>query len=159
MAVEGAKQMAKQDQELVGYYLKDVTFSHPIPINLGDRMTEAQLYMRTNRDMVVKDSTSSEFRICVLQDVDWVETCHGTVEVQYKTLPNEVDGVQEQLRMLYHYRRCLDNALNTCKHTINTEYMYQHFRTIGLDYGSSFQALTALAWDGNSTVVGNIKTF
>lgn len=158
MAIEGAKQMTQSNRPIVGYHLKDATFSHAISINTSGRNTEARLSMRPMRNSE-REFTTYEYRICVLENVDWIETCHGTIQVQYQRLQAEVVQGREQVESLKEYRRRLEDAALTCKQTVKKSRMYKHFHAIGLDYGPTFQALDGLAWDGHNVAIGEIKTF
>lgn len=159
MAIEGAKQMADRDQKINGYRLKDLTFSHSITINTTNSNTEAQLYMCPIRSITDKESTSSEFRICLLEHEKWVETCKGSIRIEYKFALNNVDGKQEKEAKSRQFKKRYDDALRVCDKPIKSENMYQIFGMIGLNYGPAFKRLRELAWDGADTAVGEISTY
>lgn len=158
MAIEGAKQTALTDRHIIGYRLRDVTFSHPIVIHTSGHKTQTQLYMRPIVNVHDKELNSSEFRICVFENAEWVETCRGKIQVQYETAPNEVEGRDEKEERSEHYKRRYDNAVRACGQSIKSELFYQSCEAIGLGYGKVFQGLTGLAWDGANTAIGTVKT-
>lgn len=158
MAIEEAKQMTQFSRHIVEYHLKDVTFSHAISINNGGRKTEARLSMRSIRNSE-RELTIYEYRICVLENVDWMKTCHEVIQVQYQSLQAGFVQDREQVESLKKYRRRLEDAALTCKQTVKKSRMYKHFRAIELDYGPTFQALDELTWDGHNVAIDEIKTF
>ena len=160
MALEGAKQMARPDREILGYRLKDVFFSHAISIDLDERRTEAQLYIRSKAGSAESHATSSDFRICVLQDGNWIETSRGTIQVQYGAdNQTEIGPGQEQSWQSRAYGGSFGAHSQACNQKVGTERMYENLRLSGLEYGPAFQALDNLAWDGGNLAVGEIKTY
>ena len=158
MAIEAAKQMAVTDRHIVGYRLIDVTISHPIVIHTGGYKTQTQLYMRPIGNAYEKESNSAEYRICVLENAEWVETCRGKIQVQYETAPNEVEGRDEKKERSEHYKQRYENAVHACGQPINSEVFYRSCEAIGLGYGKIFQGLKGLAWDGANTAIGTVDT-
>ena len=158
MAIEGAKQIALTDRHIVGYRLRDATFSHPIVVRTSGHKTQAQLYMRPILNVFEKLSTSSEYRICVFENAEWVEACRGKIQVQYETPPNEVEQRDEKEERSEHFRRQYDNAVHACDHSIKSELFYQHCEAMELGYGKIFQGLKGLAWDEANVAIGTVTT-
>lgn len=158
MAIEGAKQIALIDRHIVGYRLRDATFSHPIVVHTSGQKTQTQLYMRPVLNVFEKESTSSEYRICVFENSEWVETCRGKIQVQYETAPNEVEGRDEKEERSEHCKRQYDNAVHACDQPIKSELFYQNCEAMGLGYGKIFQGLKGLAWDGANAAIGTVNT-
>lgn len=158
MAIEGAKQMAFTDRNILGYRLRDVTFLHPIVIHTSGHKTQAQLYMRPVVNVHEKESNSSEYRICVLENAEWVETCRGKIQVQYETAPNQIEMRDEKKERSEHFKRQYDDAVHKCGRPINSELFYQRCDAIGLGYGKVFQGLQEIAWDGANTAIAMVNT-
>lgn len=158
MVIEGAKQIAQYGRIIVGYRLKETSFSHPIFLNTTSNNPEAQLYMRPNPQINESFSTS-EFRICVTEDGDWIESCRGSICVDYESIVNEVSGKRDNTKMSEHYRQTYERAVRICDKPVDSQRMYQHFEEIGLNYGPAFRRLENLAWDGASTAIGQISTY
>ena len=159
MALEGARQMAQKDRSVRGYLLKDATFSNPISVSSNGRRVETQLYIRPIRNIFEKESTSSEFRICVYEDDRWTEACRGTIQIQYENAQTMVDGGREEEEKSRLFKQRYNDAARTCDRIVGTKHMYQHFQNIGLTYGPAFQALQNLAWNGGDEAIGEIGTF
>lgn len=158
MAIEGAKQLADPNRTIEGYHIKDATFSHPIVISAAER-TEVQLFMRPVQSTSKNDLASFEYRICIRSGDEWQENCRGLIHVQYETSRSNLDSQENDTRRVQYYRDQYVEAVNSCSYSVEPERMYQQFDSNGLSYGSAFQAMSSLAWDGKLKAVVKLKTF
>ena len=158
MAIEGAKQVAEPGRTISGYQVKDAIFSHPISMSAMERV-EVQLFLRPIHNSSEKDSSTSDYRICIRKGDEWQENCRGTIQVQYETARGELDSFEKDDLRAQYYRTRYEEAVASCTQPVKTEQMYQHFVSNGLTYGPAFQALDELAWDGNHNAIGKLKTF
>ena len=109
MAIEGVRQLAIEGRLIKGYRIKEATFHKALNISNPQESTETQLYIRSSKDVSSKDSSPSDFRICVYENGEWAEICRGTIQVEYEDSETEVDRGTETARMsLYHKRRFED---------------------------------------------------
>ncbi|TVY80408.1 Highly reducing polyketide synthase azaB [Lachnellula suecica] len=159
MAVEAAKQMAIRDRPIAGFRLRDTTFSNPIIIRTQEPRTEVQLYLRCNQDKYDKEASTSEFRLCVYENENWKEVCKGTIRVEYEQENTEVDHGHEKEQEIKQLVEEYEKAVRSCDRSVAKERMYHTLTEVGLAYGSSFQGLQNLSWDGDRLAVGEIKSF
>lgn len=103
--------------------------------------------------------STSEFRICILEGEEWIETCRGSIRVEYETAENEVSGRRDKEDWSQQYRQRYESAIRTCDKPVKSGRMYQKFEEIGLKYGPTFQRLENLVWDGANTAIGQISTY
>ena len=111
MAIEGARQLALEDQLIKGYRIKEATFHKALNISNRQEGTETQLYIRTSKDVSSKDSAPSDFRICVHEDSEWAEICRGMIQVEYEDSETEVDRGTETARMSLYYKQRFEDAV------------------------------------------------
>ena len=156
MAVEGAKQLADPDRPIHGFEVKDATFSNPIPVGLSDA-SEVHLFMRSLSSG--KGSDGHEYRICTRKGDEWQESSRGEIQVEYARLDNDVTNFQSDDKNSLGLQQQYAQAFKICSRSVETEKMYQRFRSDGLDYGPSFQTLDEMAWDGGGCSIGTIKAF
>lgn len=156
MAIEGAKQLADLGRTIHGFQVKDATFSSPIPVGLSDA-SEVHLFMRSVSSR--KSSDAHEYRICTRRGDEWQENSRGEIQVEYARPDNEVTSFESDVKQFSGMQQKYAQALEACSRSVETEKMYQRFRSDGLDYGPSFQTLDEMAWDGGGCSVGTIKPF
>ncbi|TRX97451.1 hypothetical protein FHL15_001729 [Xylaria flabelliformis] len=154
MVVEALKQLSDTSRSISGYRFTDAVFSAPIVIREGDR-TEVQLHMRRDQSFTSKDLNTYEFRVYAYIDKDWVQNCHGSVQINYDS--EREASVREKETLMY--RQKYEAAVKACTQKVLKEDMYENFKGNGLTYGPAFQALHNLAWDGKNRAVGNIQCF
>ncbi|KAI1745439.1 BcPKS1, polyketide synthase [Xylaria scruposa] len=154
MVVEALKQLSDASRSISGYRFTDAVFSAPIVIREGER-TEVQLHMRRDQSFTSKDFNTYEFRVYAYIDKDWVQNCHGSVQINYDSEREALVRKKETLM----YRQKYEAALRSCTQKVSKEDMYDNFKGNGLTYGPAFQALHNLAWDGKNRAVGNIQCF
>ncbi|KAL8786450.1 MAG: hypothetical protein Q9213_002766 [Squamulea squamosa] len=158
MAIESAKQIADPERAIVGYSIKDATFSRPIGID-EIRRTEVQLFMRPTKSSANRNFTPSEYRIYVREGSEWQETCRGLIQVHYETSKNELDTDYKLAQRSRYYQDKFEEARIACSQHVETEQMYEQFKKNGLNYGPAFRALDCLAWDGSSGSMGILRPF
>ena len=158
MAVEAAKQIAQPGRPIVGYSIKDATFSRPITVDEAVR-TEVQLFLRPIKTLSDRNNTSYDYRICIREGNEWQETCRGMIQIHYETSKNELDSDERYTQRQRYYQEKYDRAEASCGRKVETKSMYEHFLQNGLSYGPAFRALDNLAWDGANGSLGKIRTF
>lgn len=163
MAVEGVRQMADPNRRITGYFIKDATFQKPIAIPTSPNGIETQVYIRPRNDVSDKDSSWSDFRLCVYEeDGSWSETCQATIKVEYESDENatEVDGGKESAEKLRRYKQRYEERSKACTRPINSADMYRHLeQSIGVSYGPDFQVLQNLACNDDGEAIAEIKLF
>ena len=158
MAIEGAKQLADSQRKIHAFQVKDAMFSNPIPVGPSDA-SEVHLFMRSLSNSDFKTSDGYDYRVCTHSGEEWQENSRGEIHVEYARLENEVSQNLNYEEHPSALQQDYSQAIKACSRHIETEKMYHHFQSDGLDYGPSFQTLEDVAWDGESCSIGTIKTF
>jgi acyl transferase domain-containing protein len=83
MAIEAAAQYAQDfdERQPAGFRLRDVAFLKSLNITLSPVGVETQISLRPLRDAADRSVGWSEFKVCVYENDEWAETCHGQVIV------------------------------------------------------------------------------
>lgn len=137
MAMEAARTV-NSHQEILGYQLKNITFSTALDISAGELETQIALYPQMQASGS-KDS-SFEFVISSYSAGQWSENCRGMITVQVKddSSLEESDVYTENLR--------LKNA-----RTILSKPFYDFLLDCGYGYGPSFQRIQDIQYSPNSS--------
>lgn len=158
MAIEGVRQLADQSRLITGYCIKDATFQKPLVISQNQNGVEVQLYLRCVQRSSEKDSTWSDFRLCVCEDGHWAENCRGKVQVEYENVQVEFKEDNSAAESQRHYRNLYDSAIEACDRVIDRKLMYKHLQNMGMNYGPAFQCLDHLACNDKGEAVAEILT-
>jgi hypothetical protein len=93
--------------------------------------------------MVCLFLTWSSFRLCAYDEFseEWSEICRGLVAVKYQDQMDskETEKIALENACLYEDRR------RQCSNLANSESIYKHFSTCGLNFGPSFRSLRIYA--------------
>ena len=158
MGIEAVSQVA-ENRRILGYEIKDVTFSTPVNISPNSEGLETQLYLRPLRDASDKDNAWSEFRLCVYDDVDWAEACRGTIRVDYEGSQTEVDGGKAATEELRNLRQVHADAARSCTNVVEPTQFYERLQACGYQYGLSFQSLEQLHFNDEGEAMAEVKLF
>lgn len=158
MAVEAARQLS-DNQIILGYEIKDVTFNAPINLSLYPNGVETQFYVRPLRSAADKSNNWSEFRLYVCEAGKWAETCRGAIQVEYERCATEVDEGQEAAWIFEHHKKLYKAAVRDCTKVANTRYLYHRLKEFGFDYGSAFQPLRNIRYNDNHEATANLMLF
>jgi acyl transferase domain-containing protein/NADPH:quinone reductase-like Zn-dependent oxidoreductase/SAM-dependent methyltransferase len=159
MALEGARQLADTDRHLTGYRIKDATFQRALSIPTDQDGVESQISMRPLQDAFDKQNANYDFWICSMEGGNWVENCRGTIQLEYKDDETEVDRGRESAACLQHYKQLYEARAKSCYRAVDSQVVYDHFRTIGLDFGPDFRTLQGVTCSEDGEVVAEINTF
>ena len=159
MALEGARQLIDASRSIRGYCIKDATFQRALNIPSTQEGVESQVYMRPLQDATDKDSPKYDFRICTLEDDTWGENCRGIIQVEYVDDETEVDGGFENSARLLHCKELYETRVQQCQRQVDPTVVYDHFRSIGLEFGPAFQTLRNVSCNDDGDVVAEIGAF
>ncbi len=158
MALEAMKQMVDDSHTIAGYTIEDVTFDKPLTVASDSKGTETQIYLRPVGGSYNKERCS-EFSICINNGDRWDETCRGTIKVEFESPITEVDAGKESQARLCHYRQIFEEGVHRCERAVDSEYMYEYMKSIGLDYGFSFRALQQLHYSEHGIAHGRVQVY
>ncbi|MCJ1384592.1 hypothetical protein MMC17_007710 [Xylographa soralifera] len=159
MAIEAARQMS-DGHSIIEYEIKDATFQAPINLSLNPDGLETHFCLRPLRDGLDKDNPCKEFRLYVLENGQWTETCKGTTQVQYEVnLTTEVDGGLEVEMTLGKFRDLHTKAASSCTKVADPRYVYHRLKEIGLGYGPAFQPLKDLRYNDFNEATAELLLF
>jgi hypothetical protein len=158
MALEAAKQMADEHRTVVSFTITDTVIRAPIPIPSSAEGIETELYLRTDEG-TGKDSSRFKFKLCANMSGDWIESCRGTVQVDYESRPDEIDCGKQSDAMLSYYRRMFNKERRLCDKSLSAENAYAYMESIGLCYGQDFQVLDQISYSHHGTSIGRVRVF
>lgn len=151
MVLEGARQLAKSTQNLLGYELLNMKLEKAMTIPDTAYGLEVSLNIRNDPDSTDDDSKvgSKSFVIYSrLQGRPWDRHASGQLHFHYK-----VGNWQAAFRR--HEGR--HNAMSeTCKESMIPRQLYEHLDSIGMNYGPLFQNIVEVR-KGDSHCVSRVK--
>ncbi|KAI0119053.1 hypothetical protein F4814DRAFT_458445 [Daldinia grandis] len=157
MAIEAVEQMRPKHRKATGYYIKEAEFLSPVILKAAtDDSIEIVLQLRPIRNTHEKDSAWSEITIYSNTDNEWVECFRTKIETQYQVPTSEVDGGTEDRLAATQLLRDYGLAIESCTRRIDTRAFYMHFKRSAINYGSSFQLLDDICWDGAEIAVAKL---
>ena len=159
MALEGARQLGDASRSIRGYRIKDATFQRALNVLATQDGVESQVCMRPLQDATDKDSPKYDFRICTLEDDTWGENCRGTIQIEYVDDDTEIDGGFENSARLLHYKELYETRVQQCQRSVDSQIVYEHFRSIGLEFGPAFQTLRNVSCNDDGDVTAEIGAF
>lgn len=157
MAIEAAHQLADCSRPIAGFNIKNATFLVALTIPQRPEGIETEFYMSPLRDVGGKDSSWFQFKLCTLDDGQWSENCHGSIQILYKKVLTEVDNCQEA-RKSYNIQR-MESGVRNCAKSVETAYMYQRLHECGYSYGPTFSPVDNISCSGFGEATGDVKTF
>ncbi|KAF7879091.1 hypothetical protein EAF04_000291 [Stromatinia cepivora] len=158
MAIEAAKQMA-EDRTIVGYEVKDVTFHTALNLTSKSDGLETQFHLRPLRDSSDKDNQWSEFRLCIQEGDEWVETSRGTIQTIYESEETVIDCGREAREELASIRSLHHQGIMSCYQTVPSEIMYQGLDNLGYQYGPCFRPISKLQYSEKEEAMAEINLF
>ena len=157
MAIEAARGMAGPQRAVTGHRIRGATFSAPITAS-GTEKTQIQLYMRPDLHLSKQSLSSFDYCMYTLDKEKWVENCRGAIQIEYGMHEREVGARGDHAAKSYHQQR-YEDAVRACNQKVGTKNMYDAFQENGMVYGTAFQAMDKLSWDGKACAVGELKCF
>ena len=159
MAIEAAKQMSKTktDRSIRRYMMKDVTFQKSLSILPESDGVEVEFYLRPVGSASDREVSWSEFRLYAFENEDCVETCRGSIRLEYEEEATEVDGGLESAEEINFHKRMLHDAKASCTKPGNTRHLYEMFEKCGLGFGPTFQTLQSGSYNDDGEAIAHIS--
>jgi NADPH:quinone reductase-like Zn-dependent oxidoreductase/acyl transferase domain-containing protein len=150
MAIEAAAQLARDsdDRNPTGFHLKDVTFPNSLNISSQPEGVETEIHLRTLKDAADRQVTWCEFRLCLLKNGEWNDTCRGQILVEYEDPANEVDNGKELHERVKYYGGVHQSAMRECNKPSDPKKVYQSLERYGLSTGPTFRVLQDICYSG-----------
>ncbi|CAG8957353.1 hypothetical protein HYFRA_00010779 [Hymenoscyphus fraxineus] len=157
MAIEAAKQLSG-NVNVARYELKDITFPSALQISSVSTGVETQFFLRPLRNSQDKDNSWAAFRLFVLQNDTWTETCRGTIQSvldehgnqsPWTKLPDDISNKRQ-----FH-----EDTVESCSEEISSEKLYQSLERSGLQYGPTFQSMRQIRYGTRGEAAAVVKTF
>lgn len=159
MAIEGARQLADANEEVLGYELRDVSITTALRVPDDDKGVEVMVQFHPRRTGTKAAPSASLYEFAVsswsADSKQWTAHCRGLVSVTYKSSLSSV-AMQEELSL--ENQRCRDafaEAREKCQKPARS-FLYDTVETIGMHYGKTFRNMTEL-YAGESASYGVIS--
>jgi NADPH:quinone reductase-like Zn-dependent oxidoreductase len=164
MAIEGCKQLAERSnpgKAIKGFRFREVSFHSALQVPDNAMGVESHLYLRPVKQAALESKASAwrEFQVCTAQDDDeWREHCCGQVLIEYDESATAVDGGREDQVRLEYCRSRIQDAREKCKSQVDPDAVYDAWRSVGLDFGPTFQTVAEAFVDfDNGVTVATVK--
>lgn len=159
MAIEAQLQLADQGRAIKGFRIKDACFHNALTVPMTAEGIETHFYVRPYKDSLSSTAASwNEFRLCSYDKNEWREHCRGLISLEYDTSVTPVDDGLESSKLIEACQRRFTNAQESCKTSIDSKQLYEHFSTVGLDFGPFFQCLQDVPYSHSGEALALLKT-
>lgn len=157
MALEGARQIADPEREIVGYRFKDVVVKNAIVLRTSDAKVETELELSPNGERSGDFLLWSTFRLFVYESDSSSEACAGLIAVEYAQSRNdEVSNEKQRNARLSALAAKHKLAREECIAGISETEIYETLTQVGLEYGPTFQTLKGIKCDNSGGASASI---
>lgn len=158
MAIEGAKQISDGTRMIKGYKIKDAFFEAPLNTTHSSEGVETQLSLRSNKSATQQGETWSNFRVCTFVDGEWLENCHGCIQVEYWQETLEINDVDETKAEKLKLRNKFRDASESYR-SVDTSFLYKRMDDCGFNYGPAFRPLQQIACSDDLEAIAEVRQF
>lgn len=156
MALEAVKQMANPHKRILGYYIKEASFTSPIIIH-RDQTTEVTTALRPLTQAYEKSSQRFQVQLLAYIDTFWSECFSATIHIQYEEPDTEVDRGQEAKHEAQRHTQRYIQANDDSTRRIDKRRFYQWLDEQGLKYGKQFSLAEDVHWDGHAQTTAKVN--
>lgn len=157
LALEAAHQMTPPDTDILGYRIKEATFSHPIVIPASDdEQAEVETTYRLVWSPQGSNSSWSEVRIHVRSGGSVQEACRVILKVEVQQPRIGLDDGSEVVAYIEHLRMRHSDLVSSCDKPLDAMAIYRTYGKMGLQYGPIFRGIHHPFWNGTDTCSAEI---
>jgi len=155
MAIEASRQLSDPTRKITGYQIREVALHQALAVPETKNGVEIMLYMRPHGDNSYGGSNQwSEFHVCSYsEEYEWREHCRGLIAVEYESQAADSLGkeneAEEEARGI---RERMKGAEARCSKELGRKQMYDHYESIGMQYGPTFQSITSIKYTANEAI-------
>lgn len=145
MVLEGAKQLADEQSNLIGYHISNMRIEKPMLIPATEHGLEMALNIKLHAESLADGrlAGSHEFAIYSKQfDAPWERNATGNLQFQYDDSEPLVSCDSTELQR--------QTRRQTRFASVNPRQLYELLETVGMNYGPLFQNITELSQGGDS---------
>ena len=149
--------MADKARSIKGFKITNISFLMPLSVALDPVGVETMFYLRPVREALEGNNTSMDFKVCLHQRDEWIESCRGTIKVIYQEHPGEIDEGNEAAEEIHHYRQIDEGAAQLCTQSIDARALYEGWQKFGYEYGPTFQLLRTVRFNDEGMAAAEVK--
>ncbi|KAJ5287311.1 polyketide synthase [Penicillium angulare] len=141
LAMEAARQIVPSNDNINGYFVKEIDFLSPIIIaETWEERTETQVCLR---QIDKRTANMPEFDIAIFSYYrgKWTKCCKAIIQV-------EINGQNSRLQTESNVSDEFKEAKKLCTRPLESYVVYNDATRYGLQYGEMFQQLQDMSWDG-----------
>ena len=156
MVIEACRQLVDVSRSVNGFRIRNVRIPKALNVAMDAIGTETELYMRSLRTVSTKDTQPFDFRLCALAGEEWLEVLNGSVLIEFAKEEVEVDHGKECALQTIAYKAQFDTIRSRCKKSTRANAYYEAIKSLGFDFGPSFQTLDKIEYNEDGAVVARI---
>lgn len=156
MAIKAANQVSDQKSTVLGFNIKDVSFSHALAIPKTTDGIETNLILRQMQDPTDSRLPWSEFHLCSHANHGWQENCHGFIEIKYEA---EVNDVQDRDYTVEKFVKRDDAISHECTEDFHHREIYDILKQGGFEFGDSFRSVRSGRYSTRHKARSSVKVF
>ncbi|KAH8806011.1 fatty acid synthase S-acetyltransferase [Xylogone sp. PMI_703] len=159
MAIEASRQLADPSRTISGFQLREIALHQALAVPENKDGVETMLYMRPHGDNSFGGSALwYEFHVCSYsEEYDWREHCRGLIATEYETQATDSLGKESEAEIEARgIQELMKEAEGRCRKELGRKQMYDHYESIGMQYGPTFQSIYNIKYTANEAL-GTIK--
>ena len=157
MAIEAADQAADPSRIVTGFNIRNAEFLQALSIPSTPEGIETEFYLRPLRMHTSgKDENWFSFRLCSDMNDQWVENCHGSIQIVYEGASDI--SPQDTVRRAWQWNKFSD-GVQMCIIFVIEEHVYKVLRNCGFDYGPAFSPLSNISVGEGGRASAEVRTF
>lgn len=143
MAIEAMRQLVEPEKVLRGFHFKQVIFQVALKIPTDTDGVETHLNVRPYLESPSSKSYGwREFQLSSIHDEEWREHCRGLVQADYATSLDAIDNERDHRLLMEMAVEAISEARQSYRTRVDPAQSYELLRTLGFDFGETFQTLT-----------------
>ena len=151
--------MAKPGCSVRGYCLRDITFHTALKTSLGPEGTETQFYLRPRVSADERDNAWFDFRLCTIEEGEWVENSRGQICAEYEGNPSIVDAGREAKEEAITIQETLQTTIERCTLRTEATQFYANLNSWGFGLGKPFQRLRDISYNHEGSAKATVDLY
>ena len=149
MAIEAARQLVSNDDQVSSYRLKDVFFPKTISLDNPDSMAEISIVLRPQAGATNLVRRRFEFQIFHLRNEESVEVCRGNFHAESRSedVPPVARLTAGDSSWSTQWREKHGSIATRCDQQVHHDQFYENMYDMGFQYSPTFQRLRFLKFN------------
>ncbi|KAJ8061398.1 hypothetical protein OCU04_010454 [Sclerotinia nivalis] len=163
MAIEAMKQTAGSgpdtNAKFSGFRMKDVFFQSPLIVPTNQSGVDTQFTLLAAPRILDKSLNWSEFRLYAFSNNEWTLVCRGHIRPTNGERNSDFNNGRELRERNKVYENIYQTQDESCTSRVDSDVIYQHLASCGLQYGPAFRRLNHISYNAKGDAIGELDLF